>query len=135
VTVLVYDAGALIAAGRDDRRIWSMHRRAVGRGTQPIVPATVLAQVRRSPAQRGLSRLLGGCRLAVLDRHAAELVGDLLGAADREDVVDAHVVVCCLVFGANCVTSDWDDIIHLAETARSDRTGRFGRMRLSVIPV
>jgi len=135
VTVLVYDAGALIAAARDDARMWLIHRRAIERGSQPIVPATVLAQVRRGRAGRGLSKLLDGCRLAVLDRQAAELAGDLLGAADRHDVVDAHVVVCCLVFGASCVTSDRDDIIHLAESARADRARRFGNARLSVIPV
>lgn len=135
MTLLVYDAGALMAAERDRSRFWLMHERAMERGAEPIVPATVLAQVRRSPAGRGLARLLEGCRVAGLDRESAELVGDLLGMAGRNDVVDAHVVVCCLLFGGTCVTSDDGDIRHLAEAARSDRQRRFGRTRLPIIPI
>ena len=72
MTALVYDAGALIAAERDDRRMWEIHRRALRRRVRPIVPTTVLAQVcRDDSADRGLAKLLDGCRIAVLDRAAA----------------------------------------------------------------
>lgn len=136
MTALVYDAGALIAAERDDRRLWEIHRRALRRGVRPIVPTTVLAQVRRGDStDRGLAKLLDGCRIAVLDRAAAELVGDLLGAAGRDDIVDAHVVICCLVLGGGCVTSDRADIAHLAEVARTDRRRRFGRRKVSIVAV
>jgi hypothetical protein len=135
VTLLVYDTGALIAADRERPRFWLMHERAMERGVEPIVPATVLVQVRRRPTQRGLTRMLRGCQVAVLDRRTAGLAGDLLGIADRSDIADAHVVVCCLMFGASCVTSDHGDIRYLAEAARSDRKGRFGRSRLPIIPV
>ena len=135
MTTLVYDASALIAAERDDRRFWSMHQRALLRGYRPIIPATVLAQVRRSEADRGLAKVLSNCRLAVLDQRAAELVGDLLGAARRDDIVDAHVVVTCMAAGAHCLTSDRDDITHLAEVARTDRRRRFGRRRVPIIPI
>ncbi len=39
---LVYDSGALIAADRDDRRMWALHSRALLRGVRPIVPAVAL---------------------------------------------------------------------------------------------
>ena len=132
---LVYDAGALIAAERDDRRFWEMHGRALRRRELPVVPAPVIAQVRRSATDRYLAKLLSTCQVAVLDQRAAELAGDLLGLAAREDVVDAHVVVTCLAIGAECVTSDHEDIRHLADAARSDRQRRFGRAKLPIIPV
>lgn len=132
---IVYDAGALIAAERGDRRFWRMHGSALDRREIPIVPAPVIAQVRRSAADWRLAKLLAECRVAVLDRPAAELAGALLGLARRDDVVDAHVVVTCLAIGAHCVTSDLKDIEHLADAAHSDHQRRFGRRRLSVIPV
>ena len=55
--------------------------------------------------------------------------------ANRTDIADAHVVVCCLMFGAACVTSDHGDIRYLAEAARSDRKRRFGHTRLPIIPI
>jgi hypothetical protein len=130
----VYDAGALIAAERQDQQVWRIHRRALADGLRPIVPATVLAQVRRT-IRPELDRLLSGCRIAPLDEPTARSVGDLLGLAQRSDVVDAHVVVCCLSEGAICVTSDWADIKHLSESARTDRRQRFGRRKVSIVPV
>ena len=93
MTQLVYDAGALIAAERDDPRLWAIHLRALMRGVEPSVPAAVLARVWRGHKQRGLRRLIDGC--------------------------DAQVVACCFESAATCVTSDRGDIAHLAEAARN----------------
>ena len=124
MTDLVYDAGALIAAERSDRRMLVLHARALERGIEPIVPATVLAQVRRGGFQRSLTTLLAGCRVMPLDRPGAELVGALLGAARRSDVVDAHVVIACLAAQASCVTSDPQDINHLVVAAKATKLTR-----------
>ena len=51
---LVYDAGALVAADRNNRRMWALHRRALERGIVPQVPATVLIQTWRSSRQAHL---------------------------------------------------------------------------------
>jgi hypothetical protein len=134
VTAYVYDAGALIAAERRDQRFWRIHRLALARGVRPIVPATVLAQVRRT-ARPELDWLLKGCRIAALDEPTARSVGELLGLAQRDDVVDAHVVVCCLSESATCLTSDWPDIEHLSESARTDRRRRFGRRKVPMVAV
>ena len=134
MTTFVYDAGALIAAERRDDHVWRIHRRALARGLEPVVPATVLAQVRRR-ARPNLDSFLVGCSIDVLDDLAARSVGDLLGLARRDDVVDAHVVLCCLIRAATCVTSDWADIAHLSEAARADRQRRFGRRKVSILPV
>lgn len=124
MTDLVYDAGALIAAERNDRRMLLLHAKAMARGTEPIVPATVLAQVRRGGFQRGLNTVLAGCRVLPLDRETAELVGLLLGASRRSDVVDAHVVVACITAQASCVTSDPGDITQLVIAAKASKMTR-----------
>ena len=64
---LTYDSGALIAAERNDRRMWLIHARALARGVQPTVPAAALAEVYRSGRQANLERLLTGCRVDPLD--------------------------------------------------------------------
>lgn len=130
----VYDAGALIAAERDNKRMWALHRNLLAIDLEPIVPATVVAQVRRG-RQVLLDRLLNGCRILPLDEAAALAVSDLLTVAGRNDLVDAHVVACCIDHGATCVTSDWKDIEHLSDSARTDRQRRFGRRKVPIIPI
>ncbi|MGH3788943.1 MAG: hypothetical protein ACRDRG_20870 [Pseudonocardiaceae bacterium] len=41
---IVYDAGALIAAERDDRALWADHRMRLEEGTIPVAPAAVVAR-------------------------------------------------------------------------------------------
>jgi len=48
----------LIAAERNVRRIWALHRRALERGLVPTVPAGVLGQGWRGGPQAQMSRLL-----------------------------------------------------------------------------
>ena len=47
MSTIVYDAGALIAAENGVERMWALHKRALGRAIQPVIPATVLAEVWR----------------------------------------------------------------------------------------
>jgi len=49
---LTYDTGALVAADRDDRLVWSLHRAALMRGLPPVVPAGVLAEGWRGGPRR-----------------------------------------------------------------------------------
>ena len=98
MTQLVYDAGALIAAERNDPRLWAIHLRALMRGVEPSVD---------------------GCDVVPLTQDLATRVGELLAVADRADVVGAQVVACCFESAATCVTSDRGDIAHLAEAART----------------
>src|SRR6266487_4603215 len=57
---VVYDAAVLIAADRSTRQTWADHRVRLEAGVVPVVPAPVIAQVSRSPAQVQLRRLLRG---------------------------------------------------------------------------
>ncbi|MDH4280177.1 MAG: twitching motility protein PilT [Acidimicrobiia bacterium] len=110
---MTYDAGALIAAERNDRRIWALHRRALERAVVPTVPAGVLAQGWRGGPQAQMSRLLGGCRVEDLDDARARSAGAACRAAGTSDVVDAAVVVGAAARGDLVVTSDPGDLIQL----------------------
>jgi hypothetical protein len=89
---LTYDTGALVAAERDDRLMWSLHRAALVRGLPPVVPAGVLAEGWRGGPQPGLSRLLKGCDLEDLTKAQARDVGALAANAGHDDVIDVSVV-------------------------------------------
>lgn len=45
MSTVVYDAGSLVAAEAGDECMWAIHKRAMARGIQAVVPATVLAEV------------------------------------------------------------------------------------------
>ena len=114
---VVYDAGALVAAERNDRRLWADHRVRLEAGVVPVAPAPVVAQVSRSPRQVQLRRLLRGCEVLALDESAAHAVGRLLGRSGTADVVDATVVTVAIAQQAQIVTGDRDDISRLVSAA------------------
>lgn len=89
---LTYDTGALVAAERDDRTLWSLHRAALRRGLPPTVPAGVLAEGWRGGPQANLSRLLKGCEVEDLTKAQARAVGALAARAAHDDIVDVSVV-------------------------------------------
>lgn len=107
---VVYDAAVLIAADRNDRRVWADHRAILEDGVVPWIPAAVVAQVSRSARQVQLRRFLRGCVVVPLDEPHAHAAGRLLGAARASDVVDATVVTLAVSHHARIVTGDPDDI-------------------------
>ena len=111
---VTYDAGALLAADRGSQRMQALHRQALESGQVPVVPAGVLAQAWRGGPQPRLSRLLAGCRIEALDEPKARSAGAALALAETSDVVDASVAVGAAVRGDVVITSDADDIQHLA---------------------
>ena len=115
---VVYDAGALIAAERNDRRTWAEHRVRLEMGILPLVPATVLAQVSRSRSQAQLHRFLRGCDLVAFDAKRAHASGALLAKSKTSDVIDASVVELAASRGADVVTTDVEDIGRLVASSR-----------------
>lgn len=112
---ITYDTGALVAAERGQRLIWALHRRALERGLRPTVPAGVLGQAWRGGPQAELSRLVKGCRIEPLDERKARTAGHACGRAGTADVTDATVVVGAVARDDLVVTSDPDDVGHLAD--------------------
>lgn len=114
-----FDAGALIALDRDDRRVLAILARAAQRGMRITVPATALAQAMRSPARQSrLSRLIRDrfTDLVSLDAVGATAVGLLLARTATADIVDAHVVLCAQRSGQIVVTTDAGDLRRLDPT-------------------
>jgi predicted nucleic acid-binding protein len=111
---IVYDAGVLAAAERDDRSVWADHRIRLEVGAVPTTTAPVVAQVSRSARQVQLRRFLRGCEIAAFSPQQADEVGELLAKAGAFDVVDAHVVVIAATTGSPVLTSDPDDLRRLS---------------------
>ncbi|MGH8907261.1 MAG: twitching motility protein PilT [Egibacteraceae bacterium] len=113
VAGLIYDTGALIAAEAGDATMWRMHRAALE--APPVVPASVIAQAWRNGAKQALlARFLHGCDRVDFTSHEAYAVGELLAVAGTTDVVDAAVVLLTARRGDIVVTSDAQDLTHLA---------------------
>ena len=118
VKPVVYDAGALIAADRNERRVWAEHRVRLEAGLLPLVPGPVVAQASRSPRQVQMRRLLRGCEVVPFDEDAAHGAGALLAKSRTKDVVDASVVALAFERSADIVTDDHDDIRKLLDACR-----------------
>jgi hypothetical protein len=116
----VYDAGALIAADRNDRSMWAEHRIRLEEGIIPRVPAPVVGQVSRSGRQAQLRRLLRGCDVVDFTEDDAHRVGRVLHGSKTSDVVDGAVVVLALAHDAEIVTADHDDIARLLTAGRAN---------------
>lgn len=116
---VVYDAGALIAAVRNDRDFWADHRARLEAGVVPSVPAPVVAQTSRAPSQVQLRRLLRGCDVVAMTEPDAHDVGGLLAKSGTSDVVDAFVALIATQRHATTVTSDRAELRHLLRCAGS----------------
>jgi hypothetical protein len=112
---LLYDAGALVAADRDDQTIWRFHTTILRMNKRPVVPTPVLAQAWRQPAQARLGMLLRGSDIRPLDDTLARAAGRLCGEAKTSDVVDATVAVLAVNLNATVLTSDPNDISRLVD--------------------
>ena len=118
---LVYDSGALVAADRDERRMWALHSRALQRGVRPIVPAGCVVEVWRAK-QPNLARLLEGCEIEDLGTVAAKRSGQMRrGVSTAVGPIDATVAETAVRRVCAVVTSDRSDIEELLSAARQRR--------------
>ncbi len=88
---LAHDTGALIAAERRDRLVWSLHRAALSLDISPTVPVGVLAGAWRGCPQHRLSRLLRGCSVHPFPESQARAVGVLAASPGLDDTVGLTV--------------------------------------------
>jgi hypothetical protein len=106
----------LVAAERNDRRIWALHAGFLAEEVAPLVPAPVLAQAWRGGSrQASLSRLLAMCDVEPMTEAIARQVGVLVGESGHGDVVDVAVVEGAIRRKDAVVTSDADHLRHIAE--------------------
>jgi len=121
VNGITFDAGALIALDRKDRRVLTLIARAKDLGMRITIPATALAQAIRNPARQALlSRLIRqpGTDLVALDGPDATAVGLLLAQTVTADIADAHVVLCARRAAQPVITSDPGDLRKIAPDLR-----------------
>jgi hypothetical protein len=108
---VTYDTGALLAAERNDRRMWALHAGFLAEEVAPTVPAPVLAQAwRGGPKQASLSRLLALCEVEGMTEDQARAVGRLANRSRHADIVDLTVVEGALRRRDAIVTSDSGNI-------------------------
>jgi hypothetical protein len=110
------DAGALIALDRGDKRMIALLQRALTQGRAFRVPVGVVGQVwRDGRVQVTLSRFLrcAGVEVVPLDEQLARSCGELCGATNSSDIVDASVVILARERLDPIVTSDPDDLRRL----------------------
>ncbi len=100
------DTGALIAAGRDDRRFWVWWKWLTLKGLVASVPSPVVAEAWRGPRDARVAIVLGGCREVPLDGTASRRTGELCARAGTADVVDAFVVRSAADHKEDVLTSD-----------------------------
>jgi hypothetical protein len=116
---VTYDSGALIAAERNERRMWARHRALLSTRVVPTVPSGVVAQTWRGGGRQAmLSRLLVGCEIEALDDKQARRVGPLAAKASTTDIVDASVVEGALRRVDLVISSDREDLEGIATAAR-----------------
>jgi hypothetical protein len=113
---ITFDAGALIAFEKNDRRVVALVARALETRTAIAIPVGVVGQVwRDGRRQVRLVRLLASdvVLLEVLDDLRARQAGQLCGVAGTSDIIDASVVLCARARGHGVVTSDPIDLRRL----------------------
>lgn len=115
---MILDAGALIAVSRNDRAMIARLLAAEQDGDELRTHPMVIAQVWRDHRgrQAQLARLLRGVEIVPIDDELGRRCGELLGKARTSDPIDAAVVLIA-ADGEPIVTSDPEDILHLARAA------------------
>lgn len=117
---LVLDAGALIALDRGDKRMIALLRRALAQGRAFRVPAGVVGKVwRDGRVQVTLVRFLRSEEVEIipLDEQLARSCGELCGASNSWDVIDASVVILARERRNPIVTTDPNDLRRLDPAA------------------
>ncbi len=120
---VTYDTGALIAADRNDRRMWALHAGLLALEVSPTVPTTVLAEAwRGGPRHASLSRFLSLCTSEPLTEDRAKAVGVLAARAGHDDIVDVAVVEGAVRRRDAVVTSNPTHIRKIADAVRERLT-------------
>lgn len=117
----ILHAGALVALERNDRAMWQRLKLSLQAREAPISHGGIVGQVWRGkgPRQALLAKALEAIDIRRLDGVLGRAAGELLSRAKQHDVIDAALVLLAND-GDQVITSDPDDIAHLARAADLD---------------
>jgi hypothetical protein len=118
---MTLDAGALIALDRGNKRMIALLHEGLTQGRAFRVPSGVLAQVwRDGRTQVTLARFLRTEEVEIvpLDDQVARACGELCGASNTADIIDASVVILARQRRDVIVTSDPSDLRRLDPAAK-----------------
>ena len=116
---ITLDAGALIALDRGDKRLIALLDRALAQRLKLRVPSGVVGRAwRDGRIQVTLARFLriDEVEIIPLDEQLARACGELCGATETADIIDASVVILARQRGDHIVTSDPRDLRRLDPT-------------------
>ena len=117
---ITLDTGALIALHRGDKRMIALLHVALAQRRAFRVPSGVMGQAwRNRRIQVTLARFLRSEELEIipLDEQLARACGELCGATNTSDIIDASVVILARERRDPIVTSDPNDLRHLNPAA------------------
>ena len=117
---ITLDIGALIALDRGNKRMIALLDQAMAQGFAVRVPSGVLGQAwRDGRVQVMLGRFLRTEEVEIvpLDEHVARSCGELCGATNTSDVIDASVVILARQRHDRIVTNDPSDLRRLDPAA------------------
>ena len=117
---ITLDTGALIALDRGDKRMIALLDQALAQRCTFRVPSGVLGQAwRDGRVQAILARFLRAEEVEIvpLDEQLARSCGELCGATNTSDLIDASVVILARERRDTIVTSDPDDLQRLDPAA------------------
>jgi hypothetical protein len=98
--------------------MWALHIGLIAEEVVPVVPAPVLAEAwRGGPRQASLARMLVGCEVEPMSPDQARRVGELVGRANHDDVVDVTVVEGAVRRGGDAVVTSNEG--HIRKIARA----------------
>jgi len=109
----------LIALDRGDKRLIALLDRALAQRLKLRVPSGVVGQVwRDGRIQFTLARFLriDEVEIIPLDEQLARACGELCGATETADIIDASVVILARQRGDQIITSDPRDLRRLDPT-------------------
>ena len=117
---ITLDTGALIALDRGDKRMIALLDQALAQGRTFRVPSGVLGQAwRNGRVQVTLARFLRSEEVEIvpLDEQFARSCGELCGATNTSDIIDASVVILARERRDPIVTGDPNDLRRLDAAA------------------
>jgi hypothetical protein len=109
---VVYDAGALVAADKNQKTFLARHDQLLRSGVRPVLPAPVLSQAWMPGGKNvQMNRVIKGCEVISFSEEHAREVGRLCRKAGTSDVVDGFVAYAALSHeNVSVITSDVGDI-------------------------